>query len=119
MGEHFDYAIIDNEENENLLGYFSYSINWRTRTLYNFGLYSFSKNNPIIGIDIYRQLKQIIKINKIHRAEYSVISGNPVEKHYNKIAKHYGGKKFIFTDTTMDKYGNYHNDTVYGIIFNN
>ena len=91
-GESFNYVVVDNEESGNLLGYFSYSINWRTRALYDFDLYSFSKNNSIIGIDIFRHLKQVIKTNKIHRIEYNMIEGNPVEKHYDKFAKHYGGK---------------------------
>ena len=47
-----------------------------------------------------------------------MISGNPVEKHYDKFCEKYGGKKFILADAVKDRQGNYHNDVIYEIIFN-
>ena len=46
-----------------------------------------------------------------------MVGGNPVEKHYDKFCKKYNGKKFILTDAVKDKYGKYHNDVIYEIIF--
>ena len=83
----------------------------------NFGLYSFDKGNPIIGKDILREIRRIIKEFKPHRMEWRMIGGNPVEKHYDTFCKRYNGKKFVLTDVIRDRYGNYHNDVIYEIIF--
>ena len=46
-----------------------------------------------------------------------MVSGNPVEKHYDRFCKRYNGRKFVLTDVFKDRYGNYHNDVIYEIIF--
>ena len=112
-GDFYQYAIIDKDK---VIGYFSYRVDWYSSCVYNFGLFSFDRNNIIIGIDIYKELKKIINDYHIHRIEFRMTSGNPVEKHYDKFCKRYKGKKFEFTDSFKDKYGKYHNDVVYEII---
>lgn len=112
-GCRYQYAIIDKDK---VIGYFTYYIDWYKSCASNFGLYSFDKNNKIIGIDVYRELKKIINEYHIHRMEWRMIDGNPVEKHYDKFCKKYNGKKFVFTDCIKDRNGNYHNDVAYEII---
>lgn len=43
--------------------------------------------------------------------------GNPVEKHYDKFCQKYHGEKLILKDVLKDRYGKYHNDVIYEIIF--
>lgn len=114
-GTNYQYAILDKGE---VVGYFTYIIDWCSSQAKCFGLYSFDKGNKIIGIDVYRELKKIINEYHIHRMEWRMIGGNPVEKHYDKFCKKYNGKKFVFTDCIKDRNGNYHNDVVYEIILN-
>lgn len=114
-GCRYQYAMIDKDK---VIGYFTYYIDWYNSCASNFGLYSFDKNNKIIGIDVYRELKKIINEYHIHRIEWRMIGGNPVEKHYDKFCKKYNGKKFVFTDSIKDKNGNYHDDVVYETILN-
>ena len=66
-GSLYQYAIIDNDR---LIGYFTYAINWYSSCARNFGLFSFDRNNRIVGIDIYRELKKIINDYHIHRIEW-------------------------------------------------
>lgn len=113
-GSTYQYAIVDNDK---LIGYFTYQIDWYVSSVDGFGLFSFDRNNRIIGIDVYREIKKIINEYKIHRMSWRMIGGNPVEKHYDKFCKRYGGKKFVLTDAIKDRYGKYHNDTLYEIIF--
>lgn len=115
-GNVYQYAIIGKDDK--LIGYFAYSIDWYSSCAYNFGLFSFDKNNIIIGLDIYRALKKIVNDYHIHRLEWRMIGGNPVEKHYDNYCKHHNGKKFVFTDFFKDRYGNYHNEVIYEILFN-
>ena len=117
-GSLYQYAIIDrNRDSTKLIGYFTYRIDWYSSCVYNFGLFSFDRNNITIGLDIYRELKKLINDYRLHRVEYRVVSGNPVEKHYDKFCKKYHGKKFVFTDAFKDRCGKYHNDIIYEIIF--
>lgn len=112
-GSLYQYAIIDNDR---LIGYFTYAINWYSSCARNFGLFSFDRNNRIVGIDIYRELKKIINDYHIHRIEWRMVGGNPVEKHYDKFCNKYHGKKFVLTDAIKDRFGKFHDDIIYEII---
>lgn len=116
-GSMYHYAIIDEKNNNKLIGFFTYNIDWYVSSVNCFGLFSFDKNNRIIGLDVRRELNKIINEYHIHRMEWRMIGDNPVERHYDKFCKKYNGKKFILTDTVKDKYGKYHNDVIYEIIF--
>ena len=108
------YAIVDNDK---LIGYFTYQINWYYSSAYHFGLFSFDRNNKTIGFDVYRELKKIINDYHIHRLEWRMVGGNPVEKHYDRFCNRYHGKKFVLTDAFKDRCGKYHNSVIYEIIF--
>ena len=72
------YAIVDDHK---LIGYFTYQVDWYASCARCFGLFAFDRNNKIIGIDVYRELKKIINNYHIHRMEWHMVGGNPVEKH--------------------------------------
>lgn len=113
-GDVYKYAIVDNGK---LIGYFTYCINWYSSCASCFGLFSFDRNNKTIGIDVYRELKKIINQYRIHRIEWRMVGGNPVEKHYDRFCKKFNGNKFILTDAVKDRAGKYHNDIIYEILF--
>ena len=113
-GSLYQYAIVDNDR---LIGFFTYQINWYASCAHCFGLFSFDRNNSIIGRDVYRELQKIINNYHIHRIEWRMVGGNPVEKHYDRFCKKYNGKKFVLTDAIKDRCGKYHNDVIYEIIF--
>lgn len=113
-GNCYQYAIVDNGR---LIGYFTYQIDWYSSCARCFGLFSFDRNNKLIGLDVYRELKKIINDYQIHRLEWRMVGGNPVEKHYDKFCKKYHGKKFVLTDAIKDRYGKYHDDVIYEIMF--
>ena len=113
-GSLYQYAIVDNDR---LIGYFTYQIDWYTSCAHCFGLFSFDKGNRIIGLDVYGALQKIINGYHIHRIEWRMVGGNPVEKHYDKFCKRYNGRKFVLTDAIKDRNGEYHDDVIYEIIF--
>ena len=113
-GDCYQYAIVDNGK---LIGYFTYMVDWYSSCAHCFGLFSFDRNNRTIGLDVYRELKKIINDYHIHRMEWRMVGGNPVEKHYDKFCQKYHGKKFVLTDAVKDRYGKYHDDVIYEIIF--
>lgn len=114
-GNLYQYAIVDNDNK--LIGYFTYYIDWYSSCVRNFGMFSFDRNNRIIGFDIHHQLKKIINEYHIHRMEWRMVGGNPVERHYDSFCKRYNGKKLTLTDVIKDRCGKYHDNIIYEIIF--
>lgn len=110
----FQFAIVNSEEK--LVGYLSYYIDWYYSCASRFGLISFDRCNPIVGKDLYNELKKLIYDYKLHRIEWRMIGGNPVEKSYNKFCDKFGGTKHILRDVIKDKYGKYHDNIIYEII---
>lgn len=53
---------------------------------------------------------------KLHRIEWRMIGGNPVERSYDKFCNKFGGTKHVLRDAIKDKYGKYHDDIIYEII---
>lgn len=110
------YAIVDKDGK--LLGYFGYYIDWYSSSASRFGLFSFDRGNRIIGIDILKEMRKLIHKYKLHRIEWRMIGGNPVEKHYDRFCEKYHGRKIILHDAIKDRYGKYHDDIIYEIINN-
>ena len=115
-GTNYQYAILAEDK---VIGYFCYTYDMHSKCLRNFGLYSFERGNPIIGKDILCEIRRTIKQYQPHRMEWRMIGGNPVEKHYDKFCRKYHGRKIVLTDVFRDRYGNYHDDVIYEIIFGN
>ena len=112
----FQFAIVNSKEK--LVGYLDYHIDWYNSCASRFGLISFDRGNPIVGMDLYSELKKLIYEYKLHRIEWRMIGGNPIEKNYDKFCDKFGGTKHILRDAIKDKYGKYHNDIIYEIINN-
>lgn len=81
----FQYAIVDSKQK--LLGYLDYHIDWYSSCASRFGLISFDRGNPTVGRDLYSELNKLINDYKLHRIEWRMIGGNPVEKHYDKFCE--------------------------------
>ena len=112
----FQYAIVDSENK--LLGYLDYHVDWYSSCASRFGLISFDRGNPTVGRDLYSELNKLINDYKLHRIEWRMIGGNPVERHYDKFCEKYNGTKHVLKDAIKDKFGKYHNDIIYEIILN-
>lgn len=113
-GALYQYAIVKGEK---VIGYFTYHIDWYTSCANNFGLFSFDRRNIVIGVDVYQEMKKLIDEYKIHRIEWRMIGGNPVEKHYDKFCKKFNGHKHTLKDAIRDRQGCYHDDVIYEIVF--
>ena len=114
--ETYQYAIV-NSENK-LIGYIGYKIDWYSSQAYHFGLMSFDRGNPLIGKEVFGILTNIIEVLKIHRVEWHMIGGNPVQRSYDKFCERYNGTKHVFHDVMKDRMGKYHDSITYEIIQN-
>ncbi len=109
----YQFAILDSTK---LVGFICYRIDWYSSCASQFGLISFDKGNRIIGLAVYRTMRKLIYEYKLHRIEFRMVGGNPVERHYDKMCSHFGGTKHVLKDAIKDRYGRYHDDVIYEII---
>ena len=112
----YRWAIIDKSyllKSEQTIGYFSYCIDTANDSVYGFSLYSF-ENNPVIGLSVYRKMEELIKSH--HRVEWRMISGNPVQKHYDRFIKRFNGNRVQLHDAIKDGDGIYRDEYIYEIV---
>lgn len=109
---YFQYAIVN--KNDEVVGYLSYRVDPYTDSVLQFGLYSFSKGDITVGIDVNNKMNELV--NRYRRIEWRVVGGNKVQKIYDKFCKKHGGQIHEFRDAVRDENGNYHNSYVYEIL---
>ncbi len=66
--------------------------------------------------DEYDEIKKLLFDYCLHRIEWRMVGGNPVEKSYDKLCKKFNGTNHILRDSIKDKYGKYRDDIIYEII---
>lgn len=110
----FDYAIVHNDK---LIGYLSYQVDYYASKAYNFGLISFDRGNITIGKDLVNKLEELV--SRLHRIEWRMVGGNPVERSYDRFCEKHNGKKHILKDAIKDAKGNYRDNVIYEIVTEN
>lgn len=116
----FKYAIVDNKrvvsyiDNEKVVGYLAYKIDPSTDTVYNFGLLSFDKGNPTVGVDLFKEMERLVAIHR--RIEWRMVGGNPVQRHYDKFCKKHGGNIVTLHDVCKGPDGMMHDSLIYEIV---
>jgi hypothetical protein len=107
----FQYAIVHNEK---LIGYMSYTVDWYSSKAYNFGLFSFDRGNVIVGKEVFTKLEELV--NRLHRVEWRMVSGNPAERSYDAFCERHNGTKHVLKDAIKDRDDNYRDDVIYEIV---
>jgi hypothetical protein len=108
----YSYAIVD--KNDNVIGFFTYRVYDLTNTVNNFGLISFDKGNPIVGIDVYYKMKELLK--SYHKLEWNVVGDNPIRLMYDKFCAKYDGFVHRIHDSTRNLKGELVDSFIYEII---
>lgn len=111
--EKYQYAIVG--ENDKVIGYFAYQIQGITDTVVlNFGLYSFDNGNPLVGIDVFNKMEELIAEHR--RVEWRMVGGNKIKKYYDKLCQKHGGNCVQLHQVTKDNHGNWHDEYIYEIV---
>lgn len=108
----YQFAMVDS--NGKLVGYLAYRVDPNSESVYNFGLYSFDKGNPIVGKDLFEEMERLVRI--YHRVEWRMIGGNPVKKHYDRFCKKHNGNIVVLHDVCKDVNGKYRDEYLYEIV---
>ena len=87
--ERHAFVILENNE---VIGYISYRLNWSAKVTYNFGIISF-KQSLVFGKDLMKIIDDIFMKYKMNKMEFCAFSDNPVIKHYYKFIDKFGGRE--------------------------
>lgn len=122
----FRWAIVDDKDPENILGYFAYRINLEWSSATSFGWYAFQNDNSCLGKNVAYVVSDIKDkmfelFANYHRTAWCMIGDNPVESAYNKILKEaesqgYTIFKEVSHDCVKDEKGNYHDSIEFEVL---
>ena len=107
----YQWAVMDQEK---VIGYISYRVNPDVDSVSQFGVISFDKGNPIVGRDLYRIIKNLVKCYR--RIEWHMIGGNPIEHNYDRICAKFNGNKVVLHDVCKDNNGIFRDNVIYEIL---
>lgn len=82
------FAIIENDE---IIGYIKYNVNYITKCVNGFGIISF-KPNKTFGKDLLQIIDDIFNKYNMNKIEFHCANGNPIKKHYYKFIEKFGGR---------------------------
>ena len=112
--EHYQYAIVNQEDNV-VVGYISYRVDFYAHQVCNFGLICLNRNpkyKMTMALGIAKVIEEILSM-KPRRVEFRYVADNKAGKGYQKIvesaAGRYNKNLFQLTGYMRDKYGEYHN----------
>lgn len=102
------FVILDNND---IIGYISYTIYRQTKSIGNFEAVNFSDNKILFGLSLFRVLKNVFEKDGFNKINFNVAVGNPIEKSYDVFIKRYGGRivgtykdDIILSDGTLCDY---------------
>lgn len=114
MENRYDWAIVDDDDPEKLLGYIGYRHYPVVDSIENFGLFSFDPGNYKVGKEVFNLLEKCIKSH--HRVSWSAIGDNPTLHNYIKFCKRHNGDYVVLHDITIDEDGNYVDNYIFEVI---
>lgn len=100
------------DKNCTILGWIAYSIDWQSKSAYDFGMASFTSSLMFIR-DIKQVIDDIFFKYGLDRIEWKAYGDNPAIRGYRKFIKRHGGREVgTFKNNIMLQDGKLH-DTVY------
>lgn len=109
----YQFASID--ENGDLIGFIGFRVDLYAHSVYNFGLLSFDKGNLILARDLDTILHELLRNPTVHRLEWRVVVGNPVEKTYERFCKKHNGNVATLHKICRDMMGEYHDLKIFEV----
>lgn len=79
---------------DDVVGYFSYMIDWQAHSVERIGLISFTTAvNVLLINDVIKHIKSLFENNGVRRVEFAAYEDNPAMRGYEKLVARFGGRK--------------------------
>ena len=110
---HFVIRNENSEDEDDLTGLFSYTVDMHKNCAYDLSAISF-KDSPEVAQHITEETEKLIKT--FHRVEWTIIAGCGQEKFCDDFCKKHNGHKIVLHSAVKDQYGEYHDKYIYEIV---
>lgn len=103
------FAVLNDDNN--LIGLISYSVDFEMRIAQWFGAINFSDDKLSFGKALRQVIEDCFLKFGMEVVEWNVVCGNPIEKSYDRMCQKLGGRIIgVRHNRTKDLAGNIHND---------
>ena len=116
----YQWAVVD-KDNNNLIGYIGYTVDYFSGCVYGFGLISFVENKQVMAAGVLGAIKHIMSMSP-HRVEWRCVGDNPAMIGYQKIIDRivkqnkFISSIYVLHDTFKDAYGMYHDCCIFELL---
>lgn len=113
------FASVD--ENDNVIGYVSYGVDWEAMTTVGFGAISFVPGGSVIyAYDLRKAIDDIFMKFNFNRIEWWAYADNPAIRGYDAFIKRYGGSRVGYLHQNVKLLdGKVHDSIIYEILREN
>lgn len=88
-----NHYFVSVDEDDNVIGYISYSVNWVAMSADSFGIISFKKGSVAFAKDVYQAIYNLFNVYHMNRISWCAYVDNPAVKGYRNFIKRYGGRE--------------------------
>lgn len=88
-----DHDFVSVDENDNIIGYISYSVDWIAMNADRFGIISFDRGNIEFAKDVYKVIRDLFEAYHMNRISWCCYVENPAIRGYRNFIKRHGGKE--------------------------
>ena len=81
------------DDDDNVIGYISYSINWIAMSADRFGIISFKKGSIMFAKDVYKVICDLFEVYHMNRISWLAYADNPAIRGYRNFIKKHGGRE--------------------------
>lgn len=114
-GKHHCLVSVDKKSGK-LIGYISYDCKWYESVADNLFIVSFRKTRYEFALDLAKVIRCIFFKYNMRKIEFKVVSGNPVDRHYQSFVKRMGGVEAgRYKDSVRLPDGTYHDVIMYEV----
>lgn len=90
------HQFVSVDEEDNVIGYIAYAIDWSAMSANNFGIINFDKGNLTFVKDLYSAICDLFEKYHMNRIQWFCYADNPAIRGYRNFIKKHGGKECAY-----------------------
>ena len=107
------HCFVSVNDDDKVVGYISYNVDWVSRSAETFSIISFDKGNALFAKDVYQAIIDCFEVYRFNRISWFCYADNPAVRGYRNFIKKHGGRECgHFRQHTRLRDGKLH-DTVF------
>ena len=91
------HCFVSVDEDDNVIGYISYDLDWKAMSAYNLGIVSFQMGNFEFLKDAYKAICNIFEVYHMNRLSWFCFADNKAVRGYRNFIRKHGGVECGYT----------------------